>query len=166
MHGLIEHYVAGWKAKMQEWQSLALLAQNAVTPQGACVGHAAWGCVVPASLGGSYAGTLEDVGRCFWRGGSSGFAAASFCFPRLSYTVRVQCHGIRRQGLLCSTSGGLIFVRGRPCTGMESCRLLDDDRCTKGAPMERRRRTPGRQRLCLCLHRLRPSRGACWTSRG
>ena len=64
MHGLIEHYVAGWKAKMQEWQSLALLAQNAVTPQGACVGHAAWGCVVPASPGGSHVDSVEDVRRC------------------------------------------------------------------------------------------------------
>ena len=64
MHGLIEHYVAGWKAKMQEWQSLALLAQNAVTPQGACVGHAAWGCVVPASPGGSHVDFVEDVRRC------------------------------------------------------------------------------------------------------
>ena len=99
-------------AKVQVLSSLGQPASTVGILQGASAGRAAWGCVVPASLGGSYAGTLEDVGRCFWRGGSSGFAAASFCFPRLSYTVRVQCHGIRRQKLLRSASSSLFLVRG------------------------------------------------------
>ena len=64
VRGLIEHYVAGWKAKMQGCCNSEQLALSAETLQGACVGHAAWGCVVPASPGGSHVDFVEDVRRC------------------------------------------------------------------------------------------------------
>ena len=62
--GLIERYVDGWKARTQEFCNLARPAQSAETLPGACVGHAAWGCVAPASPGGSHVNFVEDVRRC------------------------------------------------------------------------------------------------------
>ena len=62
--GLIGRYVDGWKARTQEFCNLARPAQSAETLPGACVGHAAWGCVVPASPGGSHVNFVEDVRRC------------------------------------------------------------------------------------------------------
>ena len=168
VRGLIEHYVAGWKAKMQGCCNSEQLALSAETLQGACVGHAAWGCVVPASPGGSHVDFVEDVRRCLLKVDIMTEAAPlkspQHLFALRTLTILIGCSAMASGGK--GYYAAQAVVRGRPCTGMESCRLLDDDRCTKGAPMERRRRTPGRQRLCLCLHRLRPSRGACWTSRG
>ena len=62
--GHIERYVDGWNARMQACFSWAQPAQSAGTPQGACAGHAASGCVVPASPGVSHAALVEDVRRC------------------------------------------------------------------------------------------------------
>ena len=44
-------------AKVQVLSSLGQPASTVGILQGASAGRAAWGCVVPASLGGSYAGT-------------------------------------------------------------------------------------------------------------
>ena len=44
--------------------NLARPAQSAETLQGACAGHAASGCVVPALLGESHAALVADVRRC------------------------------------------------------------------------------------------------------
>ena len=62
--GPIEHYVDGWKARMQVCCNWARPAQRAGTLQGACAGHAASGCVVPALPGVSHAALVEDVRRC------------------------------------------------------------------------------------------------------
>ena len=62
--GLIGHYAGGLKGRMQAYCNLAPPALSAETLQGACVGRAAWGCVVPASPGGSHVNFVEDVGRC------------------------------------------------------------------------------------------------------
>ena len=61
---LIERYVGGWRARMRVCCNLARPAQSAGTLQGACAGHAASGCVVPALLGESHAALVEDVRRC------------------------------------------------------------------------------------------------------
>ena len=49
---------------MQVFCNLARPAQSAGTLQGACAGHAASGCVVPALPGESHAALVEDVRRC------------------------------------------------------------------------------------------------------
>ena len=61
---LIERYVGGWRARMRVCCNLARPAQSAETLQGACAGHAASGCVVPALLGESHAALVADVRRC------------------------------------------------------------------------------------------------------
>ena len=63
-HAHIERFVAGWRGKAQAHFSLGPPALIAGILQGAFAGRAAWECVVPASIGGSHAGTVEDVGRC------------------------------------------------------------------------------------------------------
>ena len=62
--GHIEHYVDGWNARMQACCNWARPARSAGTLQGACAGHAASGCVVPALPGESHAALVEDVRRC------------------------------------------------------------------------------------------------------
>jgi len=53
-----------------------------------------------------------------------------------SDTVRVQCHGIRRQRLLRGASSSLFLVRGWPCGRMEGSRLIADDCCAEGTSVE------------------------------
>ena len=57
--------LCGWlECRRQACFSWAPPAQSAETPQGACAGHAASGCVVTASPGVSHAALVEDVRRC------------------------------------------------------------------------------------------------------
>ena len=62
--GLIELFVAGWKAKRPEPSILGQPARSAAIPPGACVGPAASACVVTAIHGGSRAQFVEAVRRC------------------------------------------------------------------------------------------------------
>ena len=55
----IGRFAAGWRAIVQALSSLGQPASIVGILQGA------WGCVVPASLGGSHAGSVEYVGRRF-----------------------------------------------------------------------------------------------------